>query len=270
MKRQKELIMSLRYTFLFSLSFIVFSATQIHAQTKSTWGGPGFDFRKKAESKEGTRWTLQEWMAQKEKNHIMDLWLGMYAPSPFEFFISGSHHSYNSTLSTMPASSPETSNSFKSYQGAIGAYAMIIGLQGEYENNWEEQYNDLSGSINLRVLGNAIQGTHLLLQLGQRTRNLNSTTTNPLKLSNTFTGAELDIYLMKYFGLHGLYRSYLPNDETSLGQVSGTRSEAGMFIDFNAVRIYGNWFSDKQESLLSGTITKRDRTGIMTGIKFFF
>jgi hypothetical protein len=227
------------------------------------------DYRKKAENKEGKRWTLKEWMEQKERNYMMDLWLGMYAPSPFEFFVGASQNSYNRETSTQPPTTPTTQSSNQSFQGSLGAYALIVGLQGEYENNWEEQYDELSGSLNLRLLGNAKQGTHLIVQVGQRTRNLHNYSSS-IKLSHIFTGAELDLYLMKYFGIHGLYRSFNPITDATLGEVSGTRSEAGVFIDFNALRVYGNWYSDVQQNSLSGTVTKIDRTGIMSGIKFFF
>ena len=255
-------------TLLFTIFLSVLSVSS-WSQNKGAGGGPGFNFRQKAASKEGKRWTLQEWMEQKNNNYIMDLWLGMYAPSPYEFFISGAQLSYTNKTNLTPATSPETANSFRSSQGALGAYALIIGLQGEYENNWEEKYNELNGSLNLRVLGNAIQGTHLILQYGQRTRNYQNLSA-PLTISQPFAGAELDLYLMRYFGLHGLYRSFLTTTDSTLGDVNGSRSEAGAFIDFEAVRIFGHWYSDKQDQTRSGTITHIDRTGVVTGIKFFF
>lgn len=254
---------------LLSILFLLVLTLPSWSQNKGSWGGPGFDFRKKAESKEGTRWTLKEWMEQKNNNHLMDLWLGMYAPSPYEFFFSGAQTSYNTNVQVIPNTTPETVRSYRSSQAALGAYAMIIGLQGEYENNWEEKFNELDGSINLRVLGNAIQGTHLILQLGQRTRNY-QLYPNTISVSQQFTGAQLDLYLMRYFGLHGLYRNFAGVTDSTMGELSGTRSEVGAFIDFQAIRIFGNWYSDKQEQTLSGSTTKIDRTGIMTGLKFFF
>ncbi len=230
----------------------------------STGGSPRFDFRQKIERKEGARWTLQEWLAQKQRNQLMDLWLGMYAPSTYEFSISGAYQSY--TTKTEPIAAEA---SHQSYSGAVAAYATVIGLQAEYENNSQELYNDLSGSLNVRIIGNAVQGTHAILFAGLRTRTVDNSGT-PVLLRNKFVGADLNLYFTKYFGLAGNYRSYLPTDDTTLGTVSGTRSEAGIFIDFSAIRIFGNYFVDKQVETLSGVNSSTERTGIQSGIKFFF
>lgn len=230
----------------------------------STGGSPRFDFRQKIERKEGARWTLQEWLAQKQRNQLMDLWLGMYAPSPYEFYISGAHQSY--TAKTEPITAEA---SHQSYSGSVAAYATVIGLQAEYENNSQEVYNDLSGSLNIRIIGNAVQGTHMILFAGLRTRTVDNSGT-PVLLRNKFIGAELNLYFTKYFGIAGNYRSYLPTDDTTLGTVSGTRSEAGIFIDFSAIRIFGNYYSDKQIQTLSDVNSSVERTGIQSGIKFFF
>lgn len=231
--------------------------------------GLGFDYRKKSDSKETKRWTLQEWMEQKHKNYVMDLWLGMYAPSPYEFFASGSYLSYDTSTVTTPTPNTTAKTSHRSTQGSIGAFATIMGLVGEYENNTEEGYNDLSGSLNLRVLGNAVQGTHLLLQYGLRTRNITSDI-NWVRLNQQFAGVDLDLYLLRHFGLHGNYRQFFSFTEPTLGDVTGTRSEAGAFIDFGALRIFGNWYTEKQDANSAGTITHSDRTGTQSGIKFFF
>ncbi len=246
------------------------TALNTQAQTaKGSGGGPGFDFRKKSTNKEGSRWTLQEWLTQKDRNHLMDLWLGMYAPSPYEFYISGQMLSYSRSIATTPAAATDSTQSYRSSSGSVGAYATVIGLVGEYENNTEEGQNELLGSLNLRVLGNAVQGTHLIVSYGQRTKNQTSTGTL-ITLRQNFAGADLDLYLMKYFGLHGNYKSFSANSETTLGDVSGSKSEAGAFIDFGAMRIYGNWYSEKQDAVLSSTTTRTIRTGVQSGLKFFF
>jgi hypothetical protein len=254
----------------FLLAVFLISAIS-NAQLKGSSGGPSFDFRKKSESKEGTRWTLKEWLEQKDRNHLMDLWLGMYAPSPYEFFISGQMKSYEATQSTIngAAVTQNTSASYRSTSGALAAYATVIGLMAEYENNGEEGFNDLSGSINLRIIGNAVQGTHLILNYGQRTRNTVSSS-GVQALRQNFAGADLDLYLIRYFGIHGSYRSFLASNDITLRDVSGNKSEAGIFVDFAALRIYGNWYSEKQDSTLAGSTDQTVRTGIQSGIKFFF
>jgi len=233
---------------------------------KGLGGGPGLNVRQKAQDKEGSRWTLQEWLAQKDRNMMMDLWLGMYAPSPYEFFVSGSYLSYDKKVSTEPQQSAETSRSFESSQGSLGAYATVVGLEAEYENNTKENLSDLSGSLNLRVLGNAVQGTHLILHYGLRTRAIEG---SPL-LRHQFAGADLNLYLMKHFGLQGLYRVYFPTHDEQLGDVEGSRSEAGLFLDFGPLRVFGQWYSDLQRSEKSSIRTNLERTGVQSGLKFFF
>jgi len=250
-------------------SLCLFSQTVTAGEGATASGGGGFDFRKKSDNKEVKRWTLQEWMEQKNKNYIMDLWLGMYAPSPYEFFLSGSALSYINTTVTNPTPGTSTSANHSSTQGSIGAFATVMGLIGEYENNTEESYNDVSGSLNLRALGNAVQGTHLIFQYGLRTRNINSNI-NWVRFNQQFAGADLDLYLMKHFGLHGNYRQFFSYTEPTMGDITGTRSEAGVFIDFGPLRIFGNWYTEKQDANSSGTITHSDRTGTQSGLKFFF
>lgn len=220
----------------------------------------------KTQSKEGSRWTLQEWLAQKDRNMMMDLWLGMYAPSPYEFFVSGSYLSYDTKVSTQPAQSAETSDLHAAGKASVGAYALIMGLQGEYENNSQEKFNDAAGSLNLRVIGNAVQGTHLILHYGLRTRTMEGAET----LRQQFAGADLNLYLTKLFGLQGLYRIYLPTHNGDLGDVSATRAEAGLFIDFGPLRVFGNGFSETQTSEKNQIKTLVDRTGIQSGLQFFF
>ncbi len=229
--------------------------------------GSRFDFRQKATAKQGSRWTLQEWLAQKERNHMMDLWLGMYAPSPYEFYVKGSLQNYNLTVD--PSAGGTDQKSYQSYSGGLGAYATIVGLEGDYENNAEEKYNDLSGSFNLRVLGNAVQGTHLILKYGLRTRD-GEVSGQKFRVGNQFAGADLNLYLTKFFGLKGLYNHYFKTNDSNLGDISGSRSEAGIFIDFEMVRVFGQWFNDIQKNELNNVPTEIKRTGTQIGLQFFF
>ncbi len=247
---------------------LTFTLTSGAADGGSSGGGGGrfnFNAREKVEKKASSRWTLQEWLEQKERNKLMDLWLAMYAPSPYEFFIKGSTNSFTST--TDPLTTPE--KSYQTYSGGIGAYATIIGLEGDYENNWNETYNDLTGSFNLRILGNAVQGTHLIAKYGLRTRT-GTSGGQGFKIANQFAGGDLNLYLTRYFGLQGLYHQYFAAEEPQFGTVTGTRTEAGAFIDFDMFRIFGLWFDDVQKNELNGTTTTIQRTGTQIGLKIFF
>lgn len=245
---------------------VVFAMSSALAADGSGSGGR-FNVRQKAEKKEGSRWTLQEWLEQKQRNQLMDLWLGMYAPSPYEFFFGGSHNSFTTKYEPTGTVADQSNTSASA---SIGAYATIVGVEGHYENNTKESYSDLSGSLNLRILGNAVQGTHLIVFYGLRTRDGKWQGTSPYRVGNTFAGADLNLYLAKYFGISGRYTSYFPEVEASLGRVSGTRSEAGVFLDFEAVRIYGNWFEDVQKNETTSLTTTANRSGYQAGLKFFF
>lgn len=218
----------------------------------------------KAEEKRKNRWTLQEWLEQRDRNRLMDLWLVYHSPSPYEFFIYGDQSSY-----TAKVDSPLSENNYLVYRGGIGAYASLIGLQIQHENNTRESFNDVNGVFHLRLLGNAYQSTNLTLGIGQRTRTLENAG-SALGIRQVFGELALTLYLNKHFGIEALYRSYLPTSSAVLGDISGTRTEGGLFIDFSWVRIYGTWFSEPFITSLNAATTTTTRTGINSGLKFFF
>lgn len=216
----------------------------------------------RANKREGTRWTLSEWLAQKERNKLMDLWLAMNTPSPYEFMLGLSHNNYK-------MSENQNSQEFTNTSGEVLAYAKFFGLGVEYENRNGENENDLSGMLNLRLLGNSIQSTHLTVHFGQRTRTLTDVTP-ALLLRNQFAQASLQLYLNPFVGLRGQYRHYLPTSDISLGDVTGQLTTGGIFIDFSALRIYGEWFEDIQKNTGATVAPEIKRTGIKTGLQLYF
>lgn len=249
-----------RFSSALLLCIILLTGT-VHAQSGSRWGS-GIDFTKRAAAREQGRWSLSEWLEMKNRNRMMDMWLSMNSPSPFEFVLGGS---YNSFKTENPDTG--TSSSHVSYMGEFSAYAQFVGLTAEYENNTEEDFNDLSGMLNIRLLGNSIQNTAFTLQYGQRTRDGSGD-----RLAQQFGQVSLQVYLTKYFGIDGKYRYFLPTSTDDLGDVEGNRTEAGVFIDFKALRVFGTWFKENQKSKIPAATddTVTDRTGIRSGIKIFF
>jgi hypothetical protein len=219
------------------------------------------DFKQKAEAKKQSRWTLSEWLEQKDRNRMMDLWLGMYEPSPYEFILGGQYNSYDTKIS----SPTETRTRYSSYSGSAAFYAMILGVQGIYENNASEGFQKVEGLVNLRVLGNSNQGTHLNLMYGARKR-----TQEGFDLNQHVAGVELDLYIEKHIGLHGLYRNYFPVEEPNWGTTTGTKTEVGAFFEVSLIRFYGNWFTDNNSSTLNTIKTERNRSGFEYGLKFYF
>lgn len=222
------------------------------------WAQNPTDFRKKAEQKQGSRWTLEDWLAQKERNKMMDLWLAMYSPSPYEFFVSVQKAELKRTPST-------ASSNAEHLRGRIGAYATVLGLEFDYEKN--DELTDFQGALNLRIAGNAQQGTHLNLLGGLRTL---ENSTDSYELKQSFYGADLNLYLTRHFGLSGRYLKFSPKNVPTLGDVSGSQTEYGLFIDFWSVRVSGELVDRYELRELNGVNTEVENKGSKVGITFYF
>lgn len=226
----------------------------------------GFSTRS-ARQKEASRWTLQEWLDQKDRSHLEDLWLSLHTSSPFEFMIGGSYLSYATSVDT-----PKSVNQYTSSSGEVRAYAQFVGLTAEYQNNTQEIMNDLSGMLNIRLLGDSMQNSSITISGGQRTRTVLVNSATVLE-RNLFSQIALQIYLTKYFGIDGFYRNYSPLYNTAIAQtISGDAAEAGVFLDFAALRLFGAWFQDRQKNVddITKVENNLNRVGIKSGLKFFF
>ncbi|MBC7466110.1 MAG: hypothetical protein H7256_08960 [Bdellovibrio sp.] len=216
---------------------------------------------KRAEQRSLKRFTLKEWMEGNEKRKMMDMWLSLNSPSPYEFSVAGSLNQY-----TLDGSS-NNQVSKKSYEGSFSAYATAVGLTGEYQNNTEENYNDTTALFNLRVFGTNLQDTSFTLHYGLRTRTENS---GLYRLNQQFAAATLQVYLIGFFGVQSQYRYYMPITESYYGDIKPNDLTIGAFIDFDAFRIFGDYYHEKQNSQLNGTESTIDRTGTKIGLKIFF
>ena len=217
-----------------------------------------------AAGREAKRFTLAEWLDNKDRRTMMDLWLSMNTPSPYEFVISGAVQNYD--LET--TSGTGTTKIAKSdYVGYIDAYARFIGLTLEHQNNYVEGFNDTTGIFNLRLFGNTVQGTHLTLHYGLRTR---TATNGSYRLNQGFPGATLQLYIMKYFGIQGNYRSFSPVTESYFGETTATEVTYGAFIEFGSLRIFGDVYQETQSSKLNNVQTDTKRNGGRAGIKLYF
>ena len=249
-------------TFIILALFICFSINAFSVDGST--GAGRFNFQEKAKNKQSSRWTLEEWLAQKERNRMMDLWLAMYSPSPYEFYLGGNFQDLTSKYNNL-----EDTNRKQSARAELGAFATVIGLSGEYQNSSGEKISDMSGAINLRIAGNAVQGTHLILFYGNRNRNLERQGSSHF-LRNQFYGGDINLYLNRHIGLQGKLVQYLAYQEESLGEVSGSLAEYGIFIDFGALRLSGIAFNEIQREVSVTASNKFERTGSMVGLKFFF
>lgn len=217
-----------------------------------------------AEGRAAKRFTLQEWMEGKDRRALMDMWLSLNTPSPYELVLGGGQYRY-----TLDATSAgvTTSNSYDSTHADFAAYAKFVGLSGEYQKNAAENFIDSTGLFNLRIFGNTVQGSHITLHYGLRTR---VSEANNYRLNQQFPGATLQIYLMKYFGIQGHYRAYQPVTETFYGETSGDELRYGVFIEYGLLRLYGNIFEERQNSKLNSVETNLRRKGSQIGLQFYF
>ncbi len=256
--------MSHAFKALMILTGLLFTAPLAQAESS----GSGSYLGQRATNRETKRWTLQEWLDTKDRNHMMDLWLSLNSASPYEAMVSAAYKSYLRDIDV-----PKTQNSFTSIDGSITAHAHIVGLTIEYENNAQEKLNDLSGMLNLRLFGESIQSTYLALHFGQRTRTYNTLPTSK-DYKNQFGQVSLQLYLMKYFGIDGFYRIYISStNDISKEEIAGSYSEAGVFIDFKALRIFGSAYRDYE--IIKSTITPFNetntiRSGTRAGVKIYF
>lgn len=259
--RNKSVFNSFNFFILGLFTSLILSLQTATAQTGSS---RPWLLSQGAAAREAKRFTLQEWLENKDRRALMDMWLSINTPTPYEFMFGGSLQSY--TLQTSGAGSTAT-QSYKAYTGEVSAYARFVGITMEHTNNTEEAFNDVTGLFNLRIFGNSLQSSHLTLHYGLRTR----TGQNGLyRLNQPFPAATLQIYLMKYFGIQGQYRHYGNTSESFYGDSVSDELTYGAFIEYGLLRIFGDVYQERQNSRLNNIETRYQREGTRVGVKFFF
>ena len=217
---------------IFFLGFALFLAGTAQAQTGGTaskGSAPWSFMNRKAEVKRQARWSLDEWMATREKYRWQDMWLALNSPSPFEFFLMGSANMV-----------PVTRKAKTDLRYGAGAYVSIFGLEFEHDHVLNPEDH---ARFHLRVFGYNVQNTNLTLQGGVRFQ----ATTTPFR--QWYVGASTSIYLHKYFGIYGLYRYYMDTVSVpGMGILGGVRGEAGPFVDFGPLRIFGYYMYEQDQN----------------------
>ncbi len=246
---------------LFTLLFTNLTFAQ---SNKGAGTGRSWLLSKSSEAKAAKRFSLQEWLENKDRRGLMDMWLSINTPTPYEFMLGGSLIQYDFISST---NNLPTTQRIKSYYGEIQAYATVVGVTAQYQNNNEEGFNDVTGQFNLRIFGTSTQASHITLHYGLRTR---TATNGSYRLNQTFPALTLQIYLTKLFGIYGNYRLYSPVTENFYGETSGDELNAGVFIEYGILRLFGNYYNDRQNSKLNNIETNLDRKGTKIGLQFHF
>lgn len=246
-----------------------FLSTQALAQSWSSRQGPA-SLRQKSDNNYRDVWSLSDWFEVQRKNRLMDQWLAMNTSSnPFEFFVGAQTVTADSVTTTGGVQAAPREYRINKIQA--GAYASIIGLEGEFADS-KENYEYTEGSIHLRILGKNAQGTNLTGFYGMRFKDDKSLNTAEEVIQQNFTGGSLTLNLTPHAGVVGVYKKYL-KDKSELGnEFEGSKIEGTFFIDFNFVRAYGTWFKEEEDyTNLTGPIIKHvERDGIFAGLKIFF
>lgn len=187
----------------------------------------------KAQAKQATKWSLGEWLAAKNQMKLMDMWLVMHSPTPYEFYIGMDYRS---------AARPNGSGGATRFQ--LGAFAHAFGITGErdqLEDRWEARFN-------VRLFGFQQQGTHWLVGFGIRAD-------GEPQAQDSLLYTELDLYLAKAFGVEFSYRR-------DFGRPT-TRWTIGPHLDFAFVRLYGEYFRLDRE-------VGEDLSGWNAGVRLYF
>jgi hypothetical protein len=229
---------------------VLFLPVFAHAQdnTYNNWGFGGF-VGQKAQAKQQSRWSLDDWLATRDKMKMEDLWLNLHSPTPYEFFVLAAGNLTTNTVNDQK---------FQMKYG-VGAYAQIVGIEADHESLVCDAYN---ARFHLRIFGTNVQNTNITLHLGIRQR------IEPQTFRQSYAGASMTLYFRKHFGTFLQYRYYLastPND--SFGDVVGPRYEIGPFIDFSALRLFGNYVSESE--FAKGGTYSASANGWMIGVQLF-
>jgi hypothetical protein len=246
-----------------ALTFFLLSTASIGYAHEGSFGAKA---EQKQEEKKSSRWTLEGWLAQKEQIRMSDRWLAKNShSSPFEFFTELRSVNYNRTDGTPNA--PHSNENI--YGTTLAAYAGNAGLRGTFDQDSLER-NMWSGSLNLRLLGTAIQDTHINLEYGIRGSHFGSLESQ--KFSNQFAGISMNFYLTKYLGIEGSYQKILSGEAEETGRkLQGEDSRAGLFLDFSIIRIFGNWRHELLQFSEGGVAGAREqRTGYGGGLRLYF
>lgn len=124
-------------TYIFTQTLFLFFLS-LSLLSESTFADEIYTFIiKKQETKTKNQWSLSEWLETRDKMRLMDLWLALHSPSPYEFFLDTSYHFSNQS----------TQQNFNSYRILGGAYASMFGLEFERSGT---QLTETLGSFNVR------------------------------------------------------------------------------------------------------------------------
>lgn len=211
-----------------------------------------FVVKKQQEKPKYSAW-LSDWLETRDHMRLMDMWLALHSPSPYEFFVGGGYVNVTSIPGGTTAGT----------EFHVGAFNRIFGLELHRDSSVETRY---TGIFDLRFFGFYDQSTNITAQIGIRDVDLGlARTRNPL------LGLKMDIYIARALGIHGLYRHFYESTPNASGlTLTGERWEAGGFLEFAILRVYANYIAEPESQLNSPGSKDVSRTGFEAGARIYF
>lgn len=213
---------------------------------------------KKQEEKKRSRWTLSDWLIQKEKIRAMDMWLAINTKEdPFEFYLQGMYTDLDRDIN-------KTIESFKTSESSLTANVTLLGLRYGYIDAGKDYFGS-EGLVKLRIFGTSDQNTHISVAYGRIDYNEQGEI-----FKNPFYQGDLAIYLNKYIGIGGTYRQFVKQEGTLNTELEGDVASYRLFIDYGIFRIFAEQRNDIRKYTNGGGTTEKKRSGIFGGLAIFF
>jgi hypothetical protein len=191
---------------------------------------------KKQEKKAQNRWSLSEWLETRDRMRLMDLWLAIHSPSPYEYYVGADYR-----MAEPAGGARETSVRLHA-----AAYATIFGLEVQRELSPRDEW---MGLFLLRIFGFHAQATNITLHAGLRSRDAGA-----VAVRGAVAGLSMSLYLARFFGVEAMYRHLFSAAPNAAGVTdSGRRIEGGAYLDFRFLRIYGSYFHSSAGASEKGT-----------------
>lgn len=219
---------------------------------------------KNSPPKEAVQWTLADWLTQKSRMSLMDTWLALHRQVKWLEVIPVAGHTRYTLTRKDASGSASVSQDSQAY--GLNIYLGPVSLAGEYERT-STDVESYGGAGGLRLLGLSAQSTSLEGRFGWRRR-------QDLRAGeiweNQYAEGELQLYIVRWFGIDGRYRYYFPSTSNLGTRLQGHSVQGGAFFELGLARLYANAFQEPMELSSGGNVTKESRDGYQAGVKLYF
>lgn len=250
------------------------------------------------EERRSERWTLTEWLRIKERMKMMDVWLAMFSDPKKdqrlrpEINLVYQQYRGDFTLDHPPGLSAVPSKfSVLAHQGRMQLWLtnlisattglrtlnVDLGLEGSFRDSKDTPAGagdvifdqHLWATANLRLFGDSIQDTALVLRMGQYRLNSRLTDLRMAQESHSrglVLGVELQAYLLSFLGVEGNYLNH-GRWNRSLAQEGafGETWDYAAFLEIGFLRLFGGAFGEVWRN--EEPAREKRVKGIMVGAK---